>query len=448
MTDTITALATPPGTGGISVIRLSGPESMEIADKVFKANKSLKDVPTHTIHYGSIVDDDLLIDNVTAAVFLNPKSYTGEDIIEISCHGGPIVVSQIINLLVKSGARLADAGEFTKRAFLNGKLDLTQVEAVADMIHSVSIPGCQTSARQLSGNFTSRLSEFHAQLLDICSLVELELDFADEDVEFIDRKAIGEKIQNAIEFCTELSSSHRSAEILRSGYCVGIAGYPNAGKSTLFNALLKRERAIVSETPGTTRDYLDETIYVNDIAVRITDTAGIRETKDSIEIDGLRMAESVLDQSNMILVLNDVTISPHYSNSLLFSIETKYPGAKCYLVQNKIDKLHKEDRIDYPLSISAKQKMFINDLSDFIERDARESTERCKDVLINQRQATLLDRAATELENAMQLVMDERENELISLEIATAAKTLGEITGETWSEEVLNNIFSRFCIGK
>ena len=449
MPDTITALATPPGTAGLAVIRISGPDALSIADDCFAGKRLLSKSESHKIHYGNFMHGDKLIDTVTAAVFLAPNSYTGEDVVEISCHGGMLVAGEIIGALLSVGARNAQAGEFTRRAFLNGKLDLMQVEAVADIIHSSSVQGAQTSARQLAGEFTHRLSELRQKLLDVASLLELELDFADEDIEFLDKSHIISQIGAVQEYCIELASSYKSAEILRSGYFVGIAGYPNSGKSTLFNALLQRQRAIVSEIPGTTRDYLEETIMLDGIAVRIIDTAGLRDTSDVIEIEGIKMVESVLGQSNLILVLNDISIAPDHSDNLVNQLKSRYPDHETMLVQNKSDKLDSEVKTESnTIYISAKKGTGLDELRQAIGTKASESTARIHDVLVNQRHAVLLKQAAEDLGSALTACWENLDNTAISIDIRRATRTLGEITGEIWSEDVLNNIFSRFCIGK
>lgn len=448
MQNTIVAVATPPGTGGIAVIRLSGKNAIETANAVFSgADLTLQ--ASHTIKYGKIIDGDELIDTVTAAVFREPNSYTGENVVEISCHGGAIVARSILELCIRHGASPAEQGEFTRRAFLNGKLDLTQVEAVADIIHSVSVPGSKTAARQLSGEFTRRLSEMRQQLLDTSSLLELELDFSDEDLEFIERSKIKVKINETEIYCRNLADSYRSSEMLRAGYYVAITGFPNSGKSTLFNTLLQRHRAIVSEVPGTTRDYLEEIIHLGGIAVKLVDTAGLRDTEDMIEIEGIRIAESVLEQSDMLLVLNDISNSPTNSDTLFNSLKAKYQGSKVLLVQNKTDKADAGISNEYgDLFIAAKSGSGVDKLRAVIEKDAKESTDRVKDVLINQRHSTILRMAIAHLENAASAIDLGMENEIIAIDIREAVKVLGEITGDTWSEDVLNNIFSRFCIGK
>lgn len=450
LNDTIVALATPPGISGLAVIRLSGKDSIEIAEKCFNPKEKLIKAQTHTIHFGWFFHNDVRIDNVTASVFLEPRSYTGENSVEIACHGGYLIADEIINALIDCGARMAEPGEFTRRAFLNGKMDLTQIEAVADLIHSITVPGTIIAARQLHGEFTSRISNLRKKLLDICSLLELELDFSDEDLTFVQKDQIRSEIIVAINFCRSLAESYKAAEILRSGFFVGIAGFPNSGKSTLFNALLKKNRAIVSEIPGTTRDYLEENLIINGLVIKLIDTAGLRETENIIEMEGIKLVQSVLEQSNLILVLNDISISPEHSDELLLKIKKEYPNQKVLLIQNKIDIVNSTEgkrKIDSVL-ISAKTGEGINELESLLEKEARLNTDGIVDVLINQRHALLLSRIAEQLTTAVTSINEGRENELISLDIRNAVNLLGELSGENWNEDVLNNIFSRFCIGK
>ncbi len=295
-------------------------------------------------------------------------------------------------------------------------------------------------------------------------MLELELDFADEDLEFVERNKIADKLIESINYCKELANSYTSAEILRSGYLVGIAGYPNSGKSTLFNALLRRPRAIVSHIPGTTRDYIEESLFLNGITVKLIDTAGIRDTQDFIEIEGIKFVESILKQSNMILILNDLSVSRTASDDLYKNISSNYPDAKVILVHNKIDLIDFSSIISKQNSasslsnldsgtipcvyISAKESIGIQQLEEIIEAEASSSTERINDVLINRRHSQLLNEAASELGNALDSLKAGWENELVSIDIRQAIKRIGELTGETWNEEILNSIFSRFCIGK
>lgn len=449
MSDTITALATPPGTAGLAVIRISGDNAIAIADKCFAGSNKLTEVKPNSISFGTFRKSDKVIDTVTASVFRSPKSYTGEDVVEISCHGGMIVVNEIIEELIDKGARFAEPGEFTKRAFLNGKLDLMQVEAVADIIHASSTKGALTSARQLTGNLTHRISELRQKLLDTASLLELELDFSEEDIEFLTKQELIQTIADTREYCQNLAESYQSSEILRSGYFVGIAGFPNSGKSTLFNALLQRNRAIVSEIPGTTRDYLEETLFLDDISVRITDTAGLRPTDDTIEIEGIKFVDSVLMNSNLIIVLNDISISADHSDLLLSSLHEKYTNHDIILIQNKTDKIDNESkRPQDTLSISAKGGMGMDELKELISKKARESTDRISDILVNQRHAVLLNQIVDELKTAEASCQNGLDNTLIAVDLRRAINLMGKLSGEIWSEDILNNIFGRFCIGK
>lgn len=447
MIETIAALSTPPGIAGLAVVRLSGPSAIQIADSCFSAKATLASAPSHTVHYGLFTHDGRTIDTVTMAIFIAPKSYTGEDVVEISCHGGSFVYTSIIDALCAAGAVLARPGEFTRRAFVNGKLGLLQVEAVADIIHSASVPGAETSARQLSGGLSKRLSEIRKKLIEISSLLELELDFADEDVEFADKRQVLELLDGSETLARQLSESHRSAEILRSGYYVGIAGFPNSGKSTLFNALLGRERAIVHESPGTTRDYIEESIIIDGITIRITDTAGIRDTDDTIEIEGIKFVDSIVAMSNMVLVVNDSSLGAEHSSGLVGKLQNKYSEKEIVLLQNKIDISSRSDS-SATLSISAKKGTGISELKQFISSRAKEETRIESDLLVNQRHAYLLAGAAESLRAAKSALEAGAENFLISIDIRKAAEIFGEITGENWSEEVLNSIFAGFCIGK
>jgi tRNA modification GTPase len=447
MSRTIVALATPPGIGGIAVIRISGTKAFEITQMCISSKKSINQMLSHSIIYCNFQTNEQVIDTVLVSKFQSPNSYTGLDTIEISCHGGVIIADMIIKALVVAGAEYAEPGEFTKLAFLNGKLDLLQVEAVADMIHSVSTAGVATSARQLIGEFTLRLSAFREQLLRIAALLELELDFSEEGLELIDRKVIEEKINSSIQYCQELSDSYTASNILRSGYFVGIIGFPNSGKSTLFNTLLNRNRAIVSEIAGTTRDYLEETLYINGLPIRLIDTAGIRDSQDIIEIEGIKLVDSVIEQSNLILVLNDASEGLDNSNQLFIKLNEKYPQTQKLIIQNKTDLIGIIENNDI-IFISAKNKTGIDKLKAFLENEIKQSTERVSDVLINQRHYNKLQDVLQNLIQAKESLLNQMENEIISIDIRYATKLIGEITGEAWNEEVLDLIFSSFCIGK
>lgn len=445
MSRTIVALATAPGIAGLNVVRISGEDCFQIADKCFTGKVQLADAQSHTIHYGTFKSDNTVIDTVTASVFKSPNSYTGEDTVEFGCHGGNIVAGQIVDALLTAGAVLPEPGEFTKTAFLNGKLDLTQVEAVADIIHSTSVAGALTSARQLIGDFTRRLVELRKDLIHTAGLLELELDFADEDIELVDNSEVRARLVESQKYCNQLADKYRASEVLRSGFIVAVVGFPNSGKSTLFNSLLQKNRAIVSEIEGTTRDYIEEDIFLEDIRVRLIDTAGLRETDDIIEVAGIKLVESVLEQSNLVIVLNDVSKGTGNSNELFNTLSKTYTNSEFMLVQNKSDLIDERGEGVY---ISAKDGYGIEQITNKIVASSKNSIDRLNDVLINQRHANLLRRASAEIQRGIDAVDSNLQNEMIAIDIRNATDTLGEITGDKWSEEVLAEVFSGFCIGK
>lgn len=452
--DTVCAVATPPGTAGLAVIRVSGTHAITICDSLFHGKQPLASAPDHTIHYGSWTADGVRIDSVTASVYRAPHSYTGDDVIEVGCHGGFQVVHQIMESLLAGGARMADPGEFTKRAFLNGKLDLTQVEAVGDLIHAQSRLGSQAAARQLAGGFTRRLAEFRQALLDATALLELELDFSEEDVEFVSRSVLRATMTELSTLSLSLAASAQAAEVLRSGFHCAIVGFPNAGKSSLFNALLERERAIVSSLPGTTRDYLTEHLFLDGFSVQLVDTAGIRATSDTIELQGIHLTTSLIEQSNLVIIVNDLSLGPSHSDSLKQELISRFPAAVILVVQNKSDLVHATgiqvgDKLDQKvLTCSAVTGDGLRELRNEILAHVRSSAEGIEDVLVNARQATLLRQVAVCLGSAIKGLDAEVTNDCVAIDIRNALRLLGEITGETWSPDVLEAVFSRFCIGK
>ncbi len=450
--DPICAIATPPGSAGLAIVRLSGTGCFAIADQCFHGKTTIQAAKSHTVLYGTFEQTQgtmrLPIDQVTAFIYRAPHSYTGEDVVEFGCHGGSIVSAEVVETLIAAGARHAEPGEFTKRAFLHQKMDLTQVEAVGDLIHAVSKQGSHAAAQQLMGGFTRRLAELREKLLELCGLLELELDFSQEDIELIDKKLLAEKIEETRGFCVSLAQSFRSAEIVRSGYSVGIVGYPNAGKSSLLNALLERKRAIVSATPGTTRDYIEEVIHWEGAAIRLIDTAGIRESQDTIEIEGIALAAELLQECHLILVLNDLSEGEHHSNPLLHSLQANFPNADFALVQSKTDLVHGGNTSLEALSISVHNGDGIGNLKHVLAQKARAATETINDALINARQATLLQQAADALSKAREAALAGESNEFTALDLRAALKHIGEITGAVWNDDILNAVFGKFCIGK
>jgi tRNA modification GTPase len=448
-TDTICALATPPGVAGLAVIRISGPDAFDICDALFANSGVISSAQSHTIHYGWICDGPTRIDSVTASVFRSPTSYTGEDVVEIGCHGGVFVTEQLLSLIIGKGARFADPGEFTKRAFLNRKMDLTQVEAVADIIHAETRVGAQTAARQLSGGFTRRLGAFREQLMDVIGLLELELDFSEEDVEFVDRTRLRNLVQSLCDDVDGLAATARSSEVLRTGFHIAVVGFPNAGKSSLFNALLDRPRAIVSDVAGTTRDYLQESLVLDGYSIHLVDTAGIRDASDSIELQGISLTASVMRESDLILVINDVSLGRNHSEKLLQDIQHNYPESALLLVQNKSDLIHDAGTSNGDwLECSASSGFGVDNVKKSLVRYAKTYGASPADMLVNARQAVLLLSISSSLRSFLLGLEEGLSSDLLAVDLRACVRLLGEISGETWNPDVLDTVFSRFCIGK
>ena len=469
MAHTIVAQATATGLSGLSIIRVSGENAFQISDKCFQGKKKIVDAKSHTILYGNFVYNGEIIDDVTVSIFKSPNSYTGENVVEFGTHGGNVIPTKIIQTLMKAGCKHSEPGEFTRRAFINGKINLVQAEAIADIIHSISIPSALISAKQLRGGITTKLTNLRNQLITVASKLELELDFADEEIELINSKDLMFYLENAIFACKQISNSFKTSTILREGYFVSIIGKPNTGKSTLFNNLLQKERAIVSNIAGTTRDYLSEQMLLNDIPIKLIDTAGLRETDDLLEIEGIQFAQKMLEQSNLILLLNDFTLGENHSKTLFSNIISKYSHCDFIILQNKCDLVDftnisiPKNEMEIPtFYISAKNPANLEALTNSEELNiinleklksaisdlAQKHTVNSNDILLNERQYFKLLETENALETAKNLLLDDVPIEIISIEIRNAGRLLGELTGETWNEEVLTSIFSRFCIGK
>lgn len=455
--DTIAAIATPPGTGAIGVIRLSGADAIIIAEKFFKGRK-LSSQPTHTVHFGHILSpgDGTIVDEVVVTLFRAPKSYTGENVVEISGHGAPYILQKILEAAVTAGARLARAGEYTQRAFLNGKLDLAQAEAVADLIAADSQAQHQAALQQLRGGFSGDLAKLRDQLINFAALIELELDFSDEDVEFADRKQFGALISDLRSQISDLLNSFRLGNVIKNGVSVAIIGKPNAGKSTLLNALVNEERAIVSEIAGTTRDTIEETLNINGVLFRLIDTAGIREhTTDQIESIGIERSRQNAVKANIILHLVDAT-DPDTS-----VIEWLEPFAgKTIEVWNKIDQLSvvsnqpSADISPAPASaqiaISAKKNTGIEELkSRMYERAVGETIRTENSIVTNARHYDALSKMMDSLAAIESGMNQNLTGDLLSIDIRRALHYLGEITGRVEVDrDILGTIFGKFCIGK
>lgn len=436
--ETICALATPQGIGAIGVIRVSGERTFEIVNKIFKG-KDLTKVDSHTIHFGTIRDGGVIVDEVLVAVFKTPKSFTKEDVVEISCHGSDYIIRYILKLLLQNGCRMAQAGEFTQRAFLNGQFDLVQAEAVADLIAADSEAAHKTAMNLMRGGFSNQLKALREELIHFASLVELELDFGEEDVEFAERddlKSLILKIQN---FLKNLINSFDAGNVIKEGLPVAIIGPPNAGKSTLLNVLLNEEKAIVTEIAGTTRDVIEDVLFIDGIKFRFIDTAGIRETKDVVESIGIERSKDAMRRAEIVLLLSD----SQDSNEDFIS---EFDEDKIIRVRNKIDLVEKGENVD-GLGISAKNNIGIDELKAAIVAKAK-MKKQADTMLTNLRHYEHLvkaNEALSEVLNGLDLGIT---GDFLAQDIRLSLHHLGEITGAISSDDLLANIFSKFCIGK
>ncbi|MDF1612033.1 tRNA uridine-5-carboxymethylaminomethyl(34) synthesis GTPase MnmE [Stygiobacter electus] len=446
--DTIVALATASGVGAISVIRISGEKSIELVDEVFSGKIKLVDAHTHTIHYGKIIDSkNELIDDVLVSVFKAPHSYTGENSIEISSHGSSLIVKKIIERLIEVGARLAEPGEFTKRAFLNGRIDLAQAEAVADIINSRTEASLRGARNQLDGLLSQKVNFLRNSLINSSSLIELELDFAEEDLEFVSLNKVMNQLQE-IEFeIDKLISTYNFGRIIKDGINVALVGKPNVGKSSLLNYLLKEKRAIVSEIPGTTRDIIREEVNIDGILFTLYDTAGIRETEDVIEKEGVNRSVETIKNSDVVIFLNDVQSG--FSNKLFEKLKTYTNEDRIIKVVNKID-LDPNTKINCEVKISAKTGEGIDTLFKVLKEKAigSETYSEKSAIVSNIRHLDALKRAKQFLENAKESIKEKLSGEFIAVDLRNAESALGEIIGRVTSDDILNNIFMKFCIGK
>jgi len=458
--DTIVALATPQGLGAIGVIRLSGADTITICNSVF-GTKSLKKKDLNkengnTIHFGVIHDGEIILDEVLLSLFKTPQSYTGENTIEISCHGSPYIQQQIIQLLIKHGARIANHGEFTLRAFLNGKLDLSQAEAVADLISSNSATSHQVAMQQMRGGFSNKIKLLRQNLIDFASLIELELDFSEEDVEFADRTDLKNLVASIQRIVQRLIDSFEVGNVIKNGIPVAIVGKPNAGKSTLLNALLNEEKAIVSDIPGTTRDVIEDEISIDGVLFRFIDTAGIRETNDIIESIGVERAYEQIKLSSIAIYLFDVhEITPNELKQIVSEIEPHLHNSQLVLVANKIDKEDMEytyrefSEFKNMIFISAKEQTGIDDLKKHLVTLFDNSTVNVTETIVtNARHVEALRHTNSALIKVLEGLNNNVTGDFLAMDIRQALHHLGTITGEISSDDLLGNIFSRFCIGK
>jgi tRNA modification GTPase len=457
--DTIIAIATPPGEGAIGIIRLSGVDAVSIVNSLF-SGRDLTKQPSHTLHFGRIKDGDRVIDEVVVSLYTAPKSYTGEDVVEISVHGSDFVLREVLALCMQHGARLAKPGEFTLRAFLNSKMDLTQAEAVADLIASQSGSAHRAAIHNLRGGFSEDLKQMREQLIQFSALIELELDFSQEDVEFADRTKFYDLITRLTGATQELIDSFRLGNVIKNGVSVAIIGSPNAGKSTLLNALLNEERAIVSDIAGTTRDTIEETLNINGILFRLIDTAGIREhTIDTLEMRGMERSREAMNKADVVVYLYDVVENRKsamaWERVINQRAEFEQSGIRYLLVGNKIDEAGEgsADSVHDPtvpsLYISAKNKENISQLKDALYNLVTDGAIKQEGTIVtNARHYGALQEMMRSLVDIKNGLDNNLPGDLISLDIRTCLYYLGEITGTVTNEDKLDYIFSKFCIGK
>ncbi|WP_236975612.1 tRNA uridine-5-carboxymethylaminomethyl(34) synthesis GTPase MnmE [Membranihabitans maritimus] len=455
--DTIVAIATPQGEGALGIIRLSGREAISIANKIFK-NKNLQNVNSHTLHYGCFTDlSGEIIDEGVVSVFRAPNSYTGEEVIELSCHGSSYILQKVLEVCIQYGARMAKAGEFTLRAFLNGKMDLTQAEAVADLIASESKGAHDLAIKQMRGGFSQEIARLREQLIHFASLIELELDFSEEDVEFADRDDLKDLIRKILVFIRGLKESFQLGNVMKNGIATAIVGRPNAGKSTLLNAILKEDRAIVSDIEGTTRDTIESYINIDRVRFRLIDTAGIRDARDVIEKIGVERTMKELTSSALIIYMFDINkLSPEevWEDLKKFDLIDK----NIIVVANKMDtnpyakpSAYYSPQIDTDnfVTLSAINEMNIPHLKDTMVRKAVKSSSLESDVIVsNSRHFEALVTAEHHLSQALSNLQSGITGDFVAMDIRHTLIALGEITGEVSTDDLLDRIFRDFCIGK
>jgi tRNA modification GTPase len=453
--DTIAAIATPLGEGGLAVIRLSGPQALEVADRCFvpvgKSSRKPSAAVTHTLHYGRIERQGRVVDEVLVAVMRAPRTYTREEVVEISCHGGLLPAKLVLDTVLENGARLAEPGEFTQRAFLNGRLDLAQAEAVADLIHSRTELALAAANEQLAGKLSQRINQLRDELMSTLAHVEAHLDFPEEDIEPDTREQLLSRLERGVAFMDELLRTANEGQILRRGLRAAIVGRPNVGKSSLLNQLLGHDRAIVSNVPGTTRDTIEETANIRGLPVVFIDTAGLREAGDEIEIEGIRRSRAALERAELILHVLDAAepLTPADENYL-----REFAGKKRILVRNKCDlppQLALPGDVKAPVvEVSCQTGQGLEALKDAIKEAvwSGEITAEMLQVMINSRHQDALRRGREAAIEARRALREAAGLEIVALEFRIAASAVGEIVGKTATEDLLDSIFSQFCIGK
>ena len=458
--DTIIALATASGAGAIAVLRVSGPKAISVSNSLFKSihDKNLLNQPTHTIHLGHIVDGDRVLDEVLVSIYKNPQSYTGEDVVEISCHGSSYIQQEILQLFIRNGCRSANPGEFTLRAFLNGKMDLSQAEAVADLIASDSAAAHQIAMQQMRGGFSSEIKKLREELLNFASLIELELDFSEEDVEFADRRQFEDLLQRIVKVLKYLIDSFATGNVIKNGVPISIIGAPNVGKSTLLNALLNEDKAIVSNIAGTTRDAIEDELIIEGVKFRFIDTAGIRHTDDTVESIGIKKTFAKMAESQVIIQLLDATLTSKANTAdILASLEetkAQYPEKETLVVLNKMDLADKAllskvfSELE-PLHMSAKTgtgvELLKTKLLDMVHMGKLQNNDT---IITNARHYDALRLALENIQKVQVGMQTGLSGDLLAIDIREALYHFGRITGEISTDDLLGNIFANFCIGK
>jgi len=449
----IAAIATPIGEGGIAVIRVSGRNAIQKVNTCFRGT-DLAAVDSHTVHFGKIVrKNGNVVDEVLATVFKNPKSYTGEDTVEVSCHGGVLVTQAVLETVLAQGIRAADPGEFTQRAFLNGKLELSQAEAVADLIHAKSAKAVDAAHQQLEGKLGDHIRKFRQQIIDATAMVELELDFIEEDVEFANKEQLRELLEDLDSETGKLLDTYETGRLVKDGVKTVFIGRPNAGKSTLLNTLVGKERAIVTEIAGTTRDTIDADWSYDGLLFKLIDTAGLRQTEDRVEAEGVKRSVQAFEQADLVVYLKDLSVPmDEHERREIADYQRKAVNTPFLLIGTKMDiaRQNGEERINYDVKISAPADQNIDHLKKLMKQRALESKDYDTSSLLvtSSRHRDALQKARRHVESALQALEQGLTGDFLSIDLRAALRELGTITGEITSEDLLDSIFSRFCIGK